>query len=127
MIKLDRLVFFAGLISNFILIVLSLFTTQSNANFIIKVGDTVLLLTGLAIFVYFLLDKNFKILYYIGYILSQRAISFIFQVGIFKAFTITNPTILLMISIVSGLITSFTSGALYQYFKEMSYRKVDNK
>lgn len=74
------------------------------------------------IFIRFLRDKDFKVKFYIGFIICTRVCSKIYNF-IIENFA-TDLMSLMIIIIVLGFIVSIAAGWLYQLFKESSYNHI---
>lgn len=119
--KIDMFVFISNIVSVIAIIILTLVSIiMRNSNFV-KFGELINTIVGIMIFVRFLKDDNYKFKYYLGYIFSNIFIGVIFKETI-RVFSVDFVSVLATM-LIGGIVTSYISAFLFQFFKEKSYLK----
>ena len=119
--KMDKFVFYTTLLSWLSLLLLLAIAINTHDKWLFRNAEHVSIPFGIAIFINFMNDKDFKILYYIGYILASSVINNIFQV-ISLSF-IDGLASIMVLFLALGIISAFINGYLYELFKQKSYAK----
>lgn len=119
--KMDKFVFYTTLLSWLSLLLLLAIAINTHDKWLFRNAEHVFIPFGIAIFINFMNDKDFKILYYIGYILASSVINNIFQV-ISLSF-IDGLASIMVLFLALGIISAFINGYLYELFKQKSYAK----
>ena len=118
---MDKFVFYTTLLSWLSLLLLLAIAINTHDKWLFRNAEHVSIPFGIAIFINFMNDKDFKILYYIGYILASSVINNIFQV-ISLSF-IDGLASIMVLFLALGIISAFINGYLYELFKQKSYAK----
>lgn len=131
MVKIEKLFDKKILISGIVaIIIITILLLSDNFYRIDELGeikfysDYLLLIQGVYMFYSFMIDKNFKLKYYILMCLNNRCIYWLVYVIIYKVFY-PNISIELYIFILCFIQLVIINPILYQSFKTVSYNKLN--
>lgn len=119
--KIDKFVFYISISGWLIMLLAFILMINTGDIKIFEYAQYISYILGFIIFIKFILDENYKFLYYVGFIISDSLMSKIFEVLTVPFITGLVSTILMFIII--GLPASLLSAYLYEFFKQKSYIK----
>lgn len=119
--KIDMFVFGVNITCVIIVIGMLFLSLMTGSERLLNSMPIVDIVAGLIIFVRFIYDENYKIQYYIGFIICSKVFSKLMDLVI-ENFAVTIISLGIVLVVV-GFVSAIFTGWMYQYFKEMSYKQ----